>query len=31
MRKSVSMFARVKVKYIKLILKGIKIIEEKEK
>ena len=31
MRKSVSMYARIKVKYFKLIFKGIKILEEKEK
>jgi hypothetical protein len=30
-RKSVSLYARMKVKYLKLILKGFKIIEEKER
>jgi hypothetical protein len=31
MRKNVSLYARIKVKYIKMILKGVKMIEEKEK
>lgn len=31
MRKNVSLYARIKIKYIKMILKGVKIIEEKEK
>lgn len=31
MRKSVSLYARIKAKYIKLILKGFKMIEEKER
>lgn len=30
MRKSVSLYTRVKVKYFKLIMKGFKILEEKE-
>jgi hypothetical protein len=31
MRKNVSLYARIKVKYIKMILKGVKMIEEREK
>jgi hypothetical protein len=30
-RKSVSLYARIKVKYLRLILKGFKILEEKER
>ena len=31
MRNNVSLYARIKVKYVKMILKGVKMIEEREK